>query len=133
MITFHDFFFTKHNFCSYLAFTTFKRYNILGVIIMNIFKNFFTLGKLSVSYVMHKIFYIGILIIAYKAYIFGKTIYLTHTYAKWIPDARFGNQIIDVNNTPLAILGFIVYLVVVLIIWKFICELLIKFFSYFES
>ncbi|QUI24109.1 hypothetical protein HZI73_18215 [Vallitalea pronyensis] len=103
---------------------------------MNNFKDFFTLGKLSVSYVMHKIFYIGILVIAFKAYLFAKGIYLTHTYMKGIEFVQDGQHLFtstEVPNKPLAIFGFIIFFIIVLVIWKFICELLIKFFSYFES
>jgi hypothetical protein len=103
---------------------------------MSFLKDFFTLGKLSISYVIQKIFYLGTIFIAFKAYLFGKGIYLTHTYIKDISYYENGQHwytSTEAQNTPLAILGFIVFFIVVLIMWKFICELLVKFFSYFES
>jgi len=38
-------------------------------------KSFFTLGDLSALYVIHKMFYLGIVFIAYKTYQFGEYIY----------------------------------------------------------
>ncbi len=85
---------------------------------------------------MHKFFYIGILFIAFKAYLFGKGIYLTHTYMKdfsYVENGQNWFTSTEAPNTPLAILGFILFFIVVLVMWKFVCELLEKFFSYFES
>lgn len=104
--------------------------------IMIYLKDFFTLGQLSVSYVMHKIFYLGTIFIAYKAYLFRKGIYLSRTYMKNVPNVQNSERwytYAEFNNMPLAMLEFILFLIVVLVMWKFICELLIKFFSYFES
>ena len=101
---------------------------------MKYLKDFFTLGKLTVSYTVEKIFYIGILFIAYKAYLFGKIIYMTHTYSKMSSYLVNGQRlIIHANNLPLGIIGSLLFFIVSLIIWKLVCELLIKFFSYFEN
>ncbi|GMQ58672.1 hypothetical protein AN1V17_30670 [Vallitalea sediminicola] len=99
--------------------------------------NFLSLGKMTVSNVIHKIFYIGMLIVAYKAYMFARVIYMTCTYEKMVRHFAGNNTYsytsMTVNNAPLAILGFIICFIVILILWKLICELLLKFFTYFES
>ncbi|MCT4597817.1 MAG: hypothetical protein N4A50_08095 [Vallitalea sp.] len=103
---------------------------------MNNLKDFFTLGKLSVSYIIHKIFHLGIIFIAYRAYLFGRVVYLTCTYEKQIRHIQgrdmYSYTSVMKNNTPLAVLGFIVFFIVVVFMWKFVCELLVKVFSYFE-
>lgn len=104
---------------------------------MDYLKDFFTLGKLSVSYIIHKIFHLGIIFIAYRAYLFGRVVYLTCTYEKQIRHIEgrdlYSYTSVTKNNTSLAILAFIVSFIVVVVMWKFICELLVKFFSYFEN
>ncbi|GMQ61562.1 hypothetical protein [Vallitalea maricola] len=103
---------------------------------MKYLQNFLSLGKMTVSNVIHKIFYIGALIVAYKSFMFARVIYITCTYEKMVRHIEGRNTYsytsTTVNNAPLAVLGFIIYFIVILILWKLICELLLKFFTYFE-
>ncbi|WP_113671563.1 hypothetical protein [Vallitalea guaymasensis] len=104
---------------------------------MKYLQDFLSLGKMTVSNVIHKIFYIGMIIAAYKSYMFAKVIYMTCTYEKMVRHIEGRNMYSytsrTVNNAPLAVLGFIIYFIVILILWKLICELLLKFFTFFES
>lgn len=90
-------------------------------------KKIITFGEMSLKSIITFLYWIGCIPIIYKAYLWGKSIYLTSYYEKQISYLQDGQKWFTsemVNNLPLAILGFIIYLTVSFVVWKLICELL---------
>lgn len=102
-------------------------------------KEFFKLGENDVFSIVHFLYFIGFPIILFKAFQFGKAIKLQSIVNK----AQMGNINIDPRNFNMygitlfdsikGFIGGIIYFVVIIIVWKLICELLFVFFRYFES
>lgn len=90
-------------------------------------KKFFQFGEESLKSIITYLFSIGSFIVAYKAFIFGKAIYLVNFYNKEISYFKDGQRWYtgkEVNNLPLGIVGGIMYFIVIILIWKLVCELL---------
>lgn len=102
-------------------------------------KDFFRLGENDVFSIVHFLYYIGFPIILFKAFQFGKAIKLQSIATK------IGIGSININQANFKMFsptwfdsfkGFIsglLYLIVILIAWKLICELILIFFRYFEG
>jgi hypothetical protein len=88
-------------------------------------KKFVEFGEMTLKSIITFLYGIGCIIIIYKAYLWGKSIYLTSFYQKQINDFQNGWLTFEtVNNLPLAILGFVVYFIIIAVVWKLVCELL---------
>ncbi len=90
-------------------------------------KEFFDFGVMSTKGIIKNLFFMGILIIVYRAFLYGKSLYLTHFYEKMVKYTEGGDQWYttqNVNNPVYGILGFIIYAVVFIVIWKLICEII---------
>lgn len=84
-------------------------------------------GEMTLKSIITYLYSIGCIIIIYKAYLWGRSIYLTSFYDREINYVQGGQNMLTiqtVNNLPLSILGFVVYCIVISIAWKLICELL---------
>ncbi len=84
-------------------------------------KGFFVLGQMTVENIITKLFYIGLVAVAFWAYMFGRYFFSPIilrfiTYNKWV------NLIIP----------YIITFAIGLILWKIVCELLIVIFRCFE-
>jgi len=92
-----------------------------------IIKKCISFGEMSLKSIISFLFYIGCFIIVYKAFLWGKAIYLTNFYEKEISYLQGSQRWFTsetVNNLPLGVMGFIVYFIVISLAWKLICELL---------
>ncbi|MFL0247212.1 hypothetical protein [Candidatus Clostridium stratigraminis] len=102
-------------------------------------KEFFRLGENDVFSIVHFLYYMGFPIILFKAFQFGKAIKLQSIVNK----VGMGNVNIDPSNFNMygitwfdsfkGFIGGIIYFVVIIIIWKLICELIFVLFKFFES
>lgn len=100
-------------------FSSFKKNN-------EFINNFFVLGEISVNNLITKLFYLGIILIVYWAYIFR--MYFSNVL--WM--------IFNLNNTyyihsVILVISYIVTFVIILTLWKIICELLIIILRCFEA
>ncbi len=90
-------------------------------------RKFVEFGEMTLKSIITFLYGIGCIIIIYKAYLWGKSIYLTSFYEKQISYFRDGERWITsepANNLFLAVLGFVVYFIIAAVVWKLICELL---------
>lgn len=90
-------------------------------------KKLLQFGEAKLKTIITNLFCMGCVLIAYKAFIFGKEIYLANFYFKSIKYVQNGQRIYterEVNNLPLGIFGGVIYFIVILLIWKLVCELL---------
>lgn len=97
---------------------------------------FFKLGKMVSHKAISILFYVGFIPLIAQSYTLGKNIYKTNTYSQSIQLNQNGPAMFtgrEVNNAPLGILGGLISFVVMVVIWKIICELLIILFRYFEA
>jgi hypothetical protein len=88
---------------------------------------FISFGEMSLKSIISFLFYVGCFIIIYKAFLWGKAIYLTNFYEKGVSYLQNNQKwftSVTVNNLPLGVLGFITYFIVISLAWKLICELL---------
>lgn len=84
-------------------------------------------GEMPLKSIITYLFEIGCIIIAYKAFLWGKAIYLSTYYEKeisYIKNNQSWYTTEMTNNLPLGIAGGIVYFIVISVAWKLICELL---------
>lgn len=98
-------------------------------------KRLLEFGEIPVKSLIRYLFSIGSFIIVYRAYIFGKALYLTNYYEKainYIQDGQRWYTYEEVNNLPLGLTGGIIYFIAGLLIWKLICELLYIIFAKIE-
>lgn len=90
-------------------------------------RKYFAFGEMSLKRVILYLYGLGCLLIIYKAYRWGKSLYLTNFIEKDINYIQNGERWYTsetVNNAPLGILGFFAYFLVFSFIWKLVCELL---------
>jgi hypothetical protein len=93
----------------------------------NRIRTFIDFGEMPLKTIVTFLYCIGCVIIIYKAFIWGKSIYLTTFLDKQISYMQDGQRWYSsetVNNVPLGVLGFIIYFVVFSLVWKLICELI---------
>lgn len=98
-------------------------------------KKFLEFGEESLKTIIIYLFSIGSFLIAYKAFVFGKAIYLVNYYNRqtsYLQDGQRWYSSEQANNLPLGIAGGIMYFIVLLLIWKLICELLFIIFERIE-
>lgn len=103
---------------------------------MGVIMGFLKLGESDAYTVTHFLYYIGMPVVAYKAIQFGKDTNLKKAIREGASVIRNGNieQVIDGPSVYVsAVFLGILYLFIVMIIWKFICELILIAFKYFES
>ncbi|PKM49706.1 MAG: hypothetical protein CVV02_14625 [Firmicutes bacterium HGW-Firmicutes-7] len=89
--------------------------------------NFFEFGDMSLKSIIRYLYLMGCITLLYKAFLVGRVLYLTNTYAKETSYMQGGQQwysSIEVNNMPLGLFGGLAFFIVSLLIWKIICELL---------
>ena len=87
-------------------------------------KNF---GEIPLKSIITLLYYIGCLIVIYRAFLWGRAIYLANFYEKeisYLKDNQRWHTSETVNNLPLGVVGFIIYFIVISLAWKLICELL---------
>ncbi|MCT4565601.1 MAG: hypothetical protein N4A68_14980 [Maledivibacter sp.] len=87
-------------------------------------KRFFILGEMSVDNIITKLFYTGIIVVCFWAYVF-KTYFGTIIF-------NFISYDIDYSRLFTLIISYIITFAVGLILWKIICELLVIIFRCFE-
>lgn len=96
----------------------------------------FKLGESDAYTVTHFLYYAGIPFIGYKAIQFGKDVNLKKAVSKGILAVQNGNIERMMKGPSVygsSIFLAILYLFIVLIIWKLVCELILIAFKYFES
>lgn len=95
-------------------------------------KKVFQIGEIPSKILITILFYTGFIPILYKSVLFGKTVYLTHTYQKTIKvgDWYTGEE---VNNLPLGIFQGVILFLIAVVIWKVVCEIIFIVVRYFEK
>ena len=100
------------------------------------FSSIFNLEKRSSIEVLSLVYKVGMIPLLYKAYLFGRYLYLNNTYEKgftFLQDGQTWFSSKPVNNAPLGIVGGIIFFIISIFIWKLGCELFLIMFRYFES
>ena len=96
---------------------------------------FFKLGETDSYTVIHFLYYTGFPIIVHKSIEFGKAMKVKAVLARM--DIIPSNFNAEAFNSPFAIIKGLflgtIYFIISMLIWRFICELLIILFRYFES
>lgn len=91
----------------------------------NIFvKKFFILGEITVDNAITKLFYIGLILVAFLAYNFSRYLKLFWMYSNI--DRNIYNYLFS------SAVGFIIMFLIILVLWKLVCELLLVVFRCFE-
>ena len=81
----------------------------------------FKFGQISSNTLITILFYTGLIPIIYQSFVFGKTVYLNnfiHTTVK--VDGLYTGKVI--NNLPLGVFQGVIAFLILIIIWKVICE-----------
>ena len=93
-------------------------------------------GETTAKDVISALFFIGLLPLLYGSVLFGKYLYLNSMYSKSISFIRDGTQYytpVEVNNLPLGIFGGLIFFILIVLVWKIVCELLIIIFRAIET
>ncbi len=93
------------------------------------FKKFFTLGEMSVNSIITKIFYIGIIQVVYLSYNYRIILGALSRFSNW---QNLSSNIIIYYSLFNSIIGFIIIFLILLALWKLVCELMIIIFRCFE-
>lgn len=96
----------------------------------------FRFGETTAKKAVSLLFYLGLLPLLFSSILFGKYLYLSNTYLKDIWLMQDGQKMYtnkEVSNLPLGIFGGFLSYIVIVLVWKVICELLIIIFSAIET
>jgi len=96
----------------------------------------FSLQKRAASEILSLMYKAGMIPLMYKSYLFGRYIYINNSYEKDFSFIQNGERLYSskpVNNVPLGIIGGIILFIILVIIWKLICELLLIILEFFET
>jgi hypothetical protein len=96
----------------------------------------FNFGETTAKRAVSILFFLGLFPMLYKSIFFGRYLYLTNSYLKSISFLQNGQNVHSgylVNNLPLGILGGFVLFIVMVLMWKVLCELLIIIFRAIET
>ena len=97
---------------------------------------FYKFGETTAKKAISALFFIGLLPLLFTSILFGNYLYLTNMYSKSISFMRDGQKWYtseQVNNLPLGFLGGFVFFIVIVLVWKILCELLIIIFRAIET